>query len=165
MKKLLTILFVAGILTTFNSCKKEESKSDNNNNTGPSFTGNLQFKINDVQYDVTAKVKYLPNNRYRLYWEDNKVGAYKNIEIDMFNNANGDYTILKDPLQPTHGAFQVYLQDGSNTSIYIGEAGTIKLTSVLDDKWSGTFSGSGTETNSGNSFTITNGTFTNVPKE
>lgn len=147
MLLVITVLFLA-------SCTK---KSDP---TAPSDTINLSFKIGGSEVAVTAIWRTLPNNRVRIYWEEGSGSSYKNIEIDFYGNTTGDYAVVTSPSAGQAG-FQYYHQAGA---YYQGESGTISLTSFSDDKMSGTFAMVAKD-GPGNPHQVSEGKFTNIPKE
>jgi hypothetical protein len=128
--------------------------------TSPSDAVNLSFKIGGSEVAVKAIWKTIPNNRVRIYWEEGSGSSYKNIEIDFYGSATGDYAVVVSPSTGQAG-FQYYIQSGAN---YQGESGTISLTSFSNEKMTGTFSLVAKD-GSGNSHQLSEGKFTNIPKE
>lgn len=151
---ILTVLFVAFAINS--GCKKEEKKEETPVET---TKYNFNFKLNGTQYDVNAIVRVLVNNRYSIHWDTSMVGVFTNIDLDLFSNIPGTYTVTDSPTQPNHAYFKLNEQINSVQTEYTGTSGTVVLTEVLDNKWTGTFSLKATETFSGTEYNITDGKF------
>lgn len=150
------ILLSAVILTisfTNYSCKKDKGCSG----------GNLCFTVDGNDVAVTAVRKNLPNNRYRLLWQEGSGNNYKNVEIDIYGNTTGAYTFTTNAGTAGDAGFQYFINNSGTVTNYEGTSGTLNLTSVSGDKWSGNFSG--TVTNGTSSFQLTDGQFNDVPLE
>ncbi|MCG9911810.1 MAG: hypothetical protein MH137_10965 [Flavobacteriales bacterium] len=149
---------IAGIMAVSSvwvSCKKNNSGACEGNT-------NLCFTLNGQEISVNAGRMELPNNRYRLYWEETNQGTYKNIEIDIYGNVTGEYTFAPNAGTSGEAAFQYFVNSGGTATNYVGQSGTLNLTSASSG-WSGTFSG--TVNDGTTDFTLTNGVFSDVPLE
>lgn len=156
MKKHLLALpiLVLTVLFTVYSCKKEKIGCDG---------GNLCFTVNGKDVVGTAVRKSLPNNRYRLYWQDTLSSTTQTVEIDIYGNTVAEYNITDNPGTAGDVGFQYYENDGTGQVYYHGTSGKLDLSSVDTDKWTGTFEG--TVTNGTASFPLKNGKFFQVPLE
>lgn len=154
MKKHFIILSAILLTISFTnySCKKNNDGCDG---------GNLCFTINGVDVTVTAERINLPNNRYRIYWEEGSGNNYKNIEIDIYGNTVAEYNITDNAGTAGDAGFQYFINDNGSSTNYQGTSGTLNLTSVDNDEWSGTFSG--TVTDGSSSFSLEDGKFSGVP--
>ncbi len=152
MKKHLLIAAVLGTLG-FSSCKKDGSACEG---------GNLCFNLNGTEVSVTAVGKSLPNNRNRLYWETGSGNNYRNVEIDIYGDSEGTYTIKEDAGTNGDAAFQYFINEGGSTVNHVGISGALTLTSVSGG-WSGTFSGSVTDGTQ--NLPLTDGKFSDVQPE
>lgn len=160
MKK--AALVMAITLITVIACKKEEGTT---NNTSTASGANLSFKLDGSPVSVTAKWKQItgPPSRWRITWEETGSGTYKNIEIDLYNSTPGSFKIKSSPSAMDEAGFQYYLQNGASALNYQGDTGTVTLASFTNNKMTGSFSGTVKE--SGVSHSITEGKFTDVPKQ
>lgn len=149
----LIILLAVASMGLF-SCKKE-----NNSCSG----GNLCFSLNGQDVSVNAVRKTLPNNHYRLYREEGDSSDTKTIEIDIFGDVVGEYTFSNNAGTLGDAGFQYELLENGNQVSYKAVSGTLKLNSVTDEIWSGTFSATVNDGN--NSFSLTDGLFSDVPLE
>lgn len=156
MNKHTTLLSVCLLLASafLFSCKKDKNGCEN---------GNLCFTLNDMDVSVNATRRALPNDRFRLYWEEGADSNYKNVEIDIFGNGIGEYTFKLNSGVVGDAGFQYYIKDNGIETDYQGTAGTFNVTSVDDGVWSGNFSG--TVSNGTASFELKDGKFFKVPLE
>lgn len=156
MKKHITLSIAMLLLgaATLVSCKKEKDGCEG---------GNLCFTLNGNNVSVNAVRKTLPNDRYRLYWEEGSGNNYKNIELDIFGNTTGEYTFTENSGSLGDAGFQYYINDNGTASNYQATSGTLEVTSVDNNVWTGTFTG--TVTDGSNSYELKDGKFFEVPAE
>ncbi len=138
------------------ACKKESD----NPNSGACNGKNLCFKKDGTLISQDAKWIMIGTNRMRILWEETSAGSYKNIEIDMYGTAAGTYAVKANPSAAGEAGFQYYTNPGTNIA---GESGEIKLTSMANDKLTGTFTVTAKD-GAGNTVAITEGNFSAVPK-
>jgi hypothetical protein len=151
MRHVLTAAVLGAVI--FSGCKK-----DGNGCSG----GNLCFKLNGTEVSVTAVRKSLPNNRNRLYWETGSGNTYRNVEIDIYGNTQGTYTIKEDAGTDGDASFQYFINENGTSVNHVGISGTINLTSASGG-WSGSFSGSVTDGTQ--NLPLTDGKFMDVQPE
>lgn len=156
MKKYSTLLFCLALAGTaaLVSCKKEKDTCDG---------GNLCFTLNGMDVSVNAVRKSLPNDRFRLYWEEGSGNNYKNIEIDIYGNSVGEYTFTDNAGTAGDAGFQYYINENGSATNYQGTGGSLELTSIDNNVWTGTFSGSVTDGT--NSYELKDGKFFEVAAE
>jgi hypothetical protein len=155
--RLFAVFAVISLL--FAACSKEEASPTSSNSSG----FNLTFKLQGSTVSGNATWRELPNNRWRIYWEESGTGSYKNIEIDLYGNSPGTYTVSSSPSSAGQAGFQYYVQAGGSTTNYVGQSGTVTLSSFSNDRMSGTFSL--TAQAGGTLHPVTEGKFENVPKQ
>jgi len=157
----LKFLFVLLLTFTFlTSCSKDESSPTEQSVEGCG-AGKLCFEFNGQEISVNATWREINPQRYRIYWEESEGNNYKNIEIDIYGNSDGTYTIDGSGSAGTSG-FQYYLNVNNSATIWTGVSGTLSLT-ISNNQLTGTFTGSlnnGTESKE-----ITNGTFEAISKQ
>ena len=163
MKSLIRYTIIITLLAFVGACKKDSTTPSNP--TTPTATAcngmTLCFKMDgtDVSKNATWKVISGTAPRNRIYWEDNSTGS--NIEIDVYGSTTGTYAIKANPASGEAG-FQYYLKDAYGTKNIQGQSGTLEVTSVANDKMTGTFTV--TASDGSKTYQITDGNFVNVPK-
>lgn len=156
MRKHVPILFALGLGATVAlvSCKKEKDTCAG---------GNLCFTLNGQDVSVNAVRVQLPNDRYRLYWEEGSGNNYKNIEIDIYGNTIGEYTFTENAGTLGDAGFQYYINDNGTVTEYQATGGKLDLATINGSLWSGTFSGSVTDGTT--AYELKDGKFFEVPAE
>lgn len=157
MKKYSALFILPALiaLSLMFSCKKEKSGCEN---------GNLCFTLNGN--DVTlagAKRKPLPNNYFRIFWEEGDTTDYKSFRIDVFGTAVGEYTFKADAGTFGDAGLQYFINDNGTSTTYDISAGTLELKLINGTQWNGTFSG--TVNDGTSSFELKNGHFFDVDLE
>ncbi len=162
---LTTALAVIGLFTVV-ACKKStttpnnNNNNNNNNNSGACSGGNLCFKLDGTQETYTAEWRKITGSapRYRVYWEN--TNGSQNIEIDVYGDAVGTYTVKETGHAAGDAEFQRWENGGKNIA---GISGTIEITAI-DNTISGKFTLSGIDKNNSNApHEITEGNFEKVP--
>lgn len=170
MKQTFYLLLTTVLLSTFTftACKKDETP-DPTPTTPTACNGkNLCFKIDGTEENYDAQWTDIPavgSNpaRYRILWEEGSGNTYKNIEMDIYGNAVGTYTVTStNPHAANDGGFQ-YFTASDNKNIQ-GQSGTIEITSINNNTLTGKFTITATDGN-GTTYQITEGNFVNVPKK
>lgn len=154
MAKPFHIFLLLGITAiAFFSCKKDNGDCH----------GNLCFTLDGKRMSVNAVVEGLPNNHYRLFWEETDSLSSTSIKIDIYGNSKAKYTFTQNAGTGGDAGFLYFLKDTLSSTLYESVSGTLRLTSVKDGKWTGKFSGKATSPYGTHSFD--DGKFVDVPLE
>jgi hypothetical protein len=154
MKSKLLLLLVAGSTLLMPSCKKKDDPTPSTSTTTTSTTTSTAA--------FSAKVNGTSTNFAGYYYQAVSGGIY--IQGGVVSATAAPWIQLTTQLSQTTGTYTVgamgvsaTYMDASNTG-HIATSGTITITSIANNKISGTFSFSG------NGATVTNGVFTDIPK-
>lgn len=151
----LLIFSVLSISSLVFSCKKEKSGCEN---------GNLCFSLNGNEITLPdAKRKALPNNYFRIFWEEGDTTNYKSFKMDVFGTAVGEYTFKANAGTFGDAGLQYFVNDNGTSTTYNVTAGTLDLKLINGTRWNGTFSG--TVNDGTNSLELKNGHFIDVDLE
>lgn len=146
------------LIAFFFACTKETTKPLD---TTYVPKGNLFFKINGKIYDVKATVKILPDV-FQIFWDTNDASGSTYININIYGNLEKTYTIVDTAQNSNHATFNYFAQNGGNNIDYYGKSGSLIITELVDNKWTGTFSGIVVDRNTGNELPLTEGKFTKI---
>ena len=156
MKKITLMLLAisAGILS-MTSC-------NNDDDDGAACGDNVNFCVTIGSEEISGNATYViitsGTPRHRVYWEEGAGATYRNIELDVYTTSltTGTYDFSATPVTG-----QAQLQYFVNGQSFIGDAGSVTISSVSASEVSGTFSGS--VTYNSDTRTVSDGNFVNVP--
>lgn len=159
MRKI-NFLFI-GIITLLSISACNNNDEDDDTSSACSDNKNFCVKIGSEQ--ITEDATYIvittgSPTRHRIYWEEGSGNSYKNIELDIHtdNLTAGTYDLVENPSDG-----QASLQYYTEQKGFISTAGSVTITSATSSNISGTFSG--TVDYQGDSRSVTDGNFVNVP--
>lgn len=159
MRKLHFLTLGMALLMCVSACKKDD---EDDGETTVACTNNKNFcvkvgseKIND---DATFRIITVSQKRYRVSWEEGNGTTYRNIELDIYSDdlTPGTYNLVENPATG-QGQLQYYADQKG----YISTSGSVTISAISTDKISGTFSG--TIEYQGDTKSVTDGNFVNVP--
>ncbi len=161
MKKIFNYFAIFTIASlTFVSCSKEDA-DEKAPKSNPCANGNVCFKGNDIQYNITAEWFYMSAQRkYRINFTKSSGGvSNERLELDFVNGEGlktGDYDFAGNILQDGSAALFYYKNDNGVISQVTCKTGTLKVLSVSGDKITATFTCAG-EDQDRKAVTVTNG--------
>lgn len=160
-KQFLFSLLCAALTMGAVSCKKDSSPSNpsnnnnnNNNNPQPTTGWNWKETVGGVEASFKADSAFM-NMGYKtfiVYKSNSDTANRRFFEINLTGDIVGTYDFA------TQGNALVYLS-GSQRS-FNATGGTLKITAVDSNKWSGEFNVTGTGSNG---VTALSGTFKDIP--
>jgi len=159
---LLTSLVVLAVFSIV-ACKKTSTPATTTPTTATTACNgmNLCFKMDGTSESHNATWKVL-TDRYRIYWEESSGANFNNIEMDIYGNAVGKYTVVDNPKSGQAG-FQYYKKAGSAEKNIQGQSGTVEITKIDGTKITGTFTVTAKDASS-TTYQITEGNFVAVPQ-
>lgn len=160
---ILTTAFAVLGLFTLAACKKDKAEPDKNNTSTVCNGGNLCFKLDGTTETYTAEWRKITGTapRYRVYWES--ADGKQNIEIDVYGDAAGTYSVKESGQAAGDAGFQHWQNGGKYIA---GTSGTIEITAIdnTNNTISGKFTVSGIDKNNSDvPHEITEGNFEKVP--
>lgn len=161
---MLTLVVVFVFACKKNNTTPSNNNNNNNNNNATACNGmNFCMKLDGTQMTKNATWKVINSTRNRVYWEEGSGNNYKNIELDVYGPTTGSYSVVNANAASGQATFQYYINDNGNSKNIEGVSGTVEVTSVANDKISGTFTITAKDGN-GTTYQVTEGNFVNVPK-
>ncbi|MCF8296421.1 MAG: hypothetical protein K9J13_02655 [Saprospiraceae bacterium] len=152
MKKRKIIFLAIFIISLFQfSCTKDKIDDVTNN-----LIGTMECKVDNVSWKAGAPIGTINNNKLIISGLEGK----KNISLMFYGITVGDYTISVS--QP--GTIYIENTDSTSTSTYAAYEGLIKLTKIDSEnkKATGSFYFTAINPTSGDTLSVTNGSFANV---
>lgn len=146
------ILLAVGL----SACNKEEAIPE------CEATAQLCVNLGNERISGAAVWYRIPNqNRFRLLWEEGTGSAYRNIEIDLYTSDTvlvaGSY-----PTNDSHTRATSAVQYFAANQAWYG-TGTLNISSVENNKVSGTFSGTLTKDGGTETMEYSSGQLKSVP--
>lgn len=151
------IPFVLMLLAVgLSACNKEEAIPE------CETTAQLCVNLGNERISGAAVWYRIPNqNRFRLLWEEGTGSAYRNIEIDLYTSDTvlvaGSY-----PTNDSHTRATSAVQYFAANQAWYG-TGTLNISSVENNKVSGTFSGTLTKDGGTETMEYSSGQLKSVP--
>lgn len=152
MKNTTSIILVIFLISIIHfSCTKDKIDDVTDN-----LVGTMVCKVNNVNWKATAPIGTVTSNKLII------TGLYgkKNIALMFYGTTIGDYTIsVTEP-----GTIYIDNTDSTSSTTYAAYEGLIKLTKIDSEKnkATGSFSFTAINPNSGDTLSVSNGTFANV---
>jgi len=168
LRFLFVVLITVSMIISINSCKKD----DKNTNTTPNNpTYNFSAKVDGELFNANVSYMYLtnPSNSYSITINTSDVNdIWKNWSLQFFSDTIGTFQFTTN--FPTPGVAKASYSTGPTGTVVHFDAinGSVIVTKIdtVNKKISGTFNFTcADENNSANTKVVTEGTFTDVPKQ
>lgn len=118
------LLALIGSAISFIGCKDEEEEILPTAPTSACGGGNFCMVLDGVQKTGNATFIVLTNGGNRIYWESGSANTFEQVELDLFGNTVGSYTI--DTTKATGTANIEYFAAATGVSEAV--SGTITIT-------------------------------------